>query len=241
MAGMTSTVRDDEIARFDALAARWWDRHGPMRELHAMNPARIQWVAKRLLLSQNRAASADLAGLSILDIGCGAGIAAEAFARRGAVVTAIDAAPEAIAAARRHAQAAGLEIDYQVAAPEQLPARTFDLVVAYEVVEHTPNAATFCRAMLRVARPGGLVALSTLNRTPASWVMAKLGAEYLLRLLPVGTHEWRAFVTPAELAQGLRAAGVTAIETAGLRRNLDGSWEVGRNLSVNYLISGLAS
>lgn len=236
-----SSIRAEEVERFDRLAAQWWDPVGPMRELHRMNPIRTGWVAAQAgrKLHGSRGRDLPLAGHRVLDVGCGAGLASEALARMGARVTGIDAAPAAIEAARHHAAQAGLEIEYRVAPPEALESEEFDLVVAYEVIEHVIDPAAFCRTLARLVRSGGLVALSTLNRTPQSWVMAKLGAEYLLRLLPVGTHDWRAFVTPSELARALREAGLGGIETAGMRRRLDGTWALGDRLDVNYLMAGV--
>jgi 2-polyprenyl-6-hydroxyphenyl methylase/3-demethylubiquinone-9 3-methyltransferase len=236
---MQGTALGAEIAKFDGLAARWWDPAGPMAPLHAMNPLRCGWIAARLARARGRdgAAPDALAGLEILDVGCGAGLAAEALARRGARVTGIDAAGEALAAARAHAAAGGLEIHYREATPEALAAEgsRFDAVIALEVIEHVADRAAFCTALAALVRPGGLVALSTLNRTPRSFLLAKLGAEYLLRLLPIGTHDWRMFVTPAELGAGLRRAGLRVTDLAGMTRGLDGRWRESRDLGVNYL------
>lgn len=230
-----STVSAAEAAKFGAFADRWWDPEGPMRPLHRMNALRTGWIAERV-------AAAGLAwrGLRLLDVGCGAGLAAEDFARRGAAVTAIDASAEAIAAARRHAEQGGVAIDYRIAAPEDLAAEgaAFDVVVALEVIEHVADHAAFLAALAGLTRPGGLVFLSTLNRTARSFLLAKLGAEYLLRLLPVGTHDWRGFVTPAELARGLRRAGLAVTDSAGMTMDpLTGSWRESRDLSVNYLVA----
>jgi 2-polyprenyl-6-hydroxyphenyl methylase/3-demethylubiquinone-9 3-methyltransferase len=204
----SGTAVEAEIRKFGALADRWWDPAGPMRPLHRMNPLRTGWIADRLARAHGRAAR-DLAGLTLLDVGCGAGLASEAFARMGAAVTGLDAAGEALGAARAHAAAGGLDIAYRDGAPEDLAAEgaTFDAVVALEVIEHVEDRAAFLAALAALAKPGGLVFLSTLNRTARSFLMAKLGAEYLLRMLPVGTHDWRMFVTPGELGAGLRGRG----------------------------------
>lgn len=239
-----TTARPEEIARFGALASRWWDRGGPMAPLHAMNPVRCAWVAERVARAAGRGAGGDVAGLRVLDVGCGAGIAAEWFAARGAVVTGLDAAGEALAAARVHAAAGGLDIAYVEGAPEGFApdGGPFDAVLALEVVEHVepgPPRAAFLAALARLARPGGgVVALSTLNRTARSFALAKVGAEYVLRLLPRGTHDWRLFPTPSELGAGLRAAGLRPTEAAGMTYDLAARrWRVGADLGVNYLLA----
>jgi 2-polyprenyl-6-hydroxyphenyl methylase/3-demethylubiquinone-9 3-methyltransferase len=224
------TVTPAEIARFDALAARWWDPDGPMRPLHRMNPARIEWIAART------------AGLPprLLDVGCGAGVAAEAFARRGFEVLGLDPSAPAIEAARAHAAGQDLRLAYRVGAPEDiLPERDrFPLITALEVIEHVPDPPGFVASLAGLLAPGGRMFLSTLNRTPRSFVAAKLAAEYVLRWLPVGTHDWRRFITPGELAVLLRAAGLRVIDTAGLVAHpLTGGWTTSRDLSVNYLIA----
>ena len=234
------TMLGAEIAKFDALAARWWDADGPMKPLHRMNPLRTGWIADRLARRHGRdpAAPDALAGLRLLDVGCGAGLASEAFARHGAVVTGLDAAGAALEAARAHAEASGLAIDYREGLPEDLPdGETFDAVIALEVIEHVADRAAFLTALARVTGPGGAIFLSTLNRTPRSFLMAKVGAEYLLRMLPVGTHDWRMFVTPSELGAGLRQAGFRVTDIAGMTMDrLTGRWRESRDVGVNYLV-----
>ena len=225
-----------EVARFNALASRWWNPSGPMRPLHAMNPARIGWICRR---AARRFPSLD--GVRLLDVGCGAGLAAEALARRGFDVLGIDAAADLIDVARDHA--GGPTPDhrlpaYRVASAEDLAGGrcSLSVITALEVVEHVPDPAAFVRVLVRLLEPGGLLFLSTLNRTRRSFLVAKLGAEYVLRILPVGTHDWRRFIAPSELAASVRSAGARVTETAGLSPGLNG-WRVTRDLGVNYLLA----
>ena len=231
-----ATIDPAEQAKFDALAARWWDPAGPMAPLHAMNPARVGWISG---LAQAQPGFPGWASMRVLDVGCGAGLASESFARLGAAVTGIDAGAEVISAAQAHAAAEGLAITYRQAAPEEIEA-TFDLVLALEVVEHVADRAAFAAALAARCRPGGLVALSTINRTPRSFLFAKVGAEYIARLLPVGTHDYRKFVRPAELASDLRGAGFRVVDQAGLRFDpLRGTWRVGQDVGVNYMMAAV--
>lgn len=235
-----STVDHREIDRFSALAARWWDPNGPMRPLHRLNPARLAYLRSALEthLGLDPQSMRPFAGLKALDVGCGAGLLAEPMARLGAAVTAIDASAELIEAARRHAADAGLSIEYRVCAAETLLAegRRFDAVVSMEVIEHVADADGFLRALVALTRPGGVLALSTLNRTPRAYAMAILGAERLLRWLPAGTHDWRRFVTPAELRRGLKVAGAELLDVRGLTLDLrSGCWRLSDDVAVNYL------
>lgn len=233
------TALPGEIAKFDRLAARWWDPRGPMAPLHAMNPARMGWIIARIARRHGRdpASPAPLAGLLVLDVGCGAGLASEALARAGKSVVGLDRATSALAAARAHAAAGGLAITYREGGVEEvadLP--PFDAVVALEVVEHVADVEAFLVDALSVLRPGGRLFLSTLNRTTKSLLIAKFGAEYLARLLPVGTHDWKRFLKPAELAAHARAAGALVTDIAGMAPMAGiGDWAIGRDVSQNYI------
>lgn len=226
-----ASVSAAEVGRFNALASRWWDPIGPMRPLHAMNPARVGWIYSQIT---RRFPACE--GLRLLDVGCGAGLAAEALSQHGLEVLGIDAAADVIEAARMHAGDRGPA--YRVALADDLLAEglRFPVITALEVIEHVPDPAGFVRVLVKLLEPGGLLVLSTLNRTRRSFVVAKMGAEYVLRLLPVGTHDWRSFLKPPELAMLVRTAGARVAATSGLSPGLNG-WRVTRDLGVNYLLA----
>lgn len=241
-----ASVDPSEIAKFAAMAEAWWDPHGKFRPLHKLNPTRIAFIRDRVAarLGRDPLAGRPLDGLRLLDIGCGGGLLAEPMARLGAQVTGLDAAPRSIAIARAHAAQSGLAIDYRCETVESLAASgdRFDVVLNMEVVEHVADRTAFlgacCDLLARDGvMPGGMMIIATLNRTPKAFAFAIVGAEYLLRWLPRGTHEWRKFVRPSELAAALRPHGVDIVETTGLRYDpLSDGWTLSRDLDVNYMV-----
>jgi 2-polyprenyl-6-hydroxyphenyl methylase / 3-demethylubiquinone-9 3-methyltransferase len=235
------TVDRRDIDRFAAQAASWWDPRGSFRPLHQINPVRIDFIRGELLTHFRRDARSlsPFAGLRLADIGCGGGLVAEPMARLGFAVTGVDADAEAIEVARAHAAASGLAIDYRVADVEVLAAEgeRFDAVLALEIVEHVADRDRFLMALAQLVKPGGMFIGATLNRTPRSFALAIVGAEYLLRWLPPGTHDWNRFARPSEFALPLRRAGLATARLAGL--NYDwrgGGWRVSDDLSVNYML-----
>lgn len=236
------TLDAGEVERFAAMAAGWWDAAGPMAPLHRMNPVRIAYVRDQACrrFGRDPKRPRPLAGLSVLDVGCGGGIATEPLARLGAAVTGIDPTPGLVEVARRHAEEGGLEIAYEESTLEAVADRgdRFDLVLALEVVEHAADVPAFLAALAEATRPGGLVVLATLSRTAASFLSAIVGAEYLLGWLPRGTHRWRSFLTPAELARHLRRVGLRPLDVSGVAYRADrGEFSLARDPSVNYLMS----
>ncbi|MFZ2507866.1 MAG: bifunctional 2-polyprenyl-6-hydroxyphenol methylase/3-demethylubiquinol 3-O-methyltransferase UbiG [Steroidobacteraceae bacterium] len=225
-----ANVDPAEISKFDAAAPRWWDPEGEFRPLHDLNPTRLDYIEAR----------AGLAGRRVLDVGCGGGLLAEGMARRGAQVTASDLAPGALEVARLHALDGGVAVDYRLAAVESLADTepgAFDLVTCLEMLEHVPDPAAVVHALAQLVRPGGDVICSTINRNARSFSLAIVGAEYLLHLLPAGTHQYARLIRPSELARWGRDAGLALVDLAGLEYN---PWSrkarVGADTSVNYLI-----
>lgn len=225
----------EELARFGKLAHRWWDPDGEARPLHDLNPVRLGWVGARTTLR----------GARVADVGCGGGLLSEALAQAGASVTAIDLAPEVIEVARLHLHetravaGAALDVDYRLCAAgalaRDLPA-AFDVVCCMELIEHVPDPAALVADLAALLKPGGKLFLSTLNRTPTSFLAAIIGAEYVARLLPRGTHDYRRFLRPSELAALLRRAGMTLDELAGIAYNpLNRTARLSRHTAVNYL------
>ena len=210
--GTPHNYHQAELDKFAALANRWWDPDGPQRALHVLNPVRLDYVRQRL-------APNGLQGRHVLDVGCGGGLLSEALARAGAQVTAIDLAPELVKVARLHTLESGVQVDYQVKAVEALAAErpgSFDAITCMEMLEHVPDPAAIIAACATLLRPGGRLFLSTLNRTPAAFALAIVGAEYVARLLPRGTHRYADFIKPSELASWLREAGLQIEDVSGL-------------------------
>lgn len=240
--GARDTVDPAEVEKFSALAEDWWDPQGRSRALHRLNPTRIAYLRDRACARFGRDPLGDrpLRGLSVLDVGCGGGLATEPLARLGAEVTGLDATPAAIEVARAHAAEQGLAIDYRRATAAELLAegRQFDLVVALEIVEHVAEPADFLADCAGLVRPGGGFALSTFNRTGKAFLLGIVAAEYLLRWVPAGTHDWRRFLRPSEVAAGLRPHGLAVRDVQGLVYNpLTEGWRLSRrDLDVSYLL-----
>ncbi|NQV54226.1 MAG: bifunctional 2-polyprenyl-6-hydroxyphenol methylase/3-demethylubiquinol 3-O-methyltransferase UbiG [Rhodospirillales bacterium] len=241
-----STVSDAETEHFSRLARHWWDEDGEFAALHKINPARIQFVRDQLCshFGRDPAASRPFAGLNIIDIGCGGGLMAEPLTRLGAAVTGLDASDESIRIALTHAAGQGLEINYQTSSPEafaqNLPAglKGFDAVVNMEVIEHAEDPEGFVIVCADLVRPGGIFLAATLNRTLKSLALAKFAAEYVLRWVPPGTHDWRKFVRPSEFAAYLRKSGLSPDAFKGISyAPLDGTWSLTDDLDVNYLLA----
>jgi 2-polyprenyl-6-hydroxyphenyl methylase/3-demethylubiquinone-9 3-methyltransferase len=236
----TASVDPDETAKFAAMADAWWNPHGEFRALHKLNPTRIAFVRDRIAvhLGRDPLGVRPLADLSLLDVGCGGGLLAEPMARLGARVTGIDAVERNIHVARLHAARADLAIDYRVATPEELAEAgvQFDVILNMEVVEHVADRAAFLAACCALLASTGLMFIATINRTAKAFALAIVGAEYVLRWLPIGTHDWRRFVRPSELAAGLRPHGVELAEIAGVTYDpLSDRWLLARDLDVNYM------
>ncbi|GAA5076599.1 bifunctional 3-demethylubiquinone 3-O-methyltransferase/2-octaprenyl-6-hydroxy phenol methylase [Roseibacterium beibuensis] len=239
------TVDASEIAKFEAMAAEWWDPHGKFKPLHEMNPVRLDYITTQIAAEFGRDLTADkpFEGLRLLDIGCGGGLLSEPMARLGATVIGADAAERNIPVAKIHAEQSGLEIDYRHTTAEALAAagEQFDVVLNMEVVEHVADPLAYLTACRQLLKPGGLMVCSTLNRNPKSFAMAIVGAEYIMRWLPKGTHEWSKFITPDELYDLIRNAGLDPVDRKGFVFNpIAWSWSISdRDLSVNYVTASI--
>lgn len=224
-------VDRSEIAKFEELAHRWWDRDSEFKPLHDINPLRANWIDQR----------SPVAGLRLVDVGCGGGILAEAMAQRGAIVTGIDMGEAPLAVARLHQLESGVSVDYRHSTAEQLAAEhpgQFDVVTCLEMLEHVPDPGSVIRACATLCKPGGHLYFSTINRNPKAWLFAVVGAEYLLRLLPRGTHDYAKFIRPSELASWLRDADLQLTEMTGMTYNpLTKHYRLDpRDVDVNYLV-----
>ena len=233
-----TNVDPAEIEKFSALASRWWDPNSEFKPLHAINPLRLNWI-KSHIDAQNPANA--IQGLSVLDVGCGGGILAEAMAQSGAQVKGIDLADRSLTVARLHSLESGVTVDYESISTEDLalrePAR-FDVVTCMEMLEHVPDPSSVVKACADLVKPGGWVFFSTLNRNPKSFLFAIIGAEYILKLLPKGTHQWDAFIKPSELSQASRLAGLQVVDMIGMTYNpFTQVYRLSSDTSVNYLLA----
>lgn len=244
-ATLTDTRDPAEIAKFEAMAAEWWDPEGKFKPLHMLHPTRMEYITRQVAAEFGRDLNDDapFAGLRVLDIGCGGGLVSEPMARLGADVVGADAAERNIPVARIHAEQSGLQIDYRHTTAEDLAAagEQFDVVLNMEVVEHVASPIAYLTACQQLLKPGGLHVCSTINRNPKSFAMAIVGAEYIMRWLPKGTHEWSKFITPDELYQLLRDAGLDPVDRMGFVFNpVTWSWGLSdRDLSVNYVTASV--
>lgn len=236
-----TTVDPEDVARFSAIADEWWDPNGKFRPLHKFNPTRLSFIRECLCdhFGLDPEIDKPLMGLNILDIGCGGGLISEPLCRMGATMTSIDAGEKNIKTAMVHAEAQGLEIDYRCVYPENLASEglSFDVVLNLEVIEHVADVPAFLKACSSLVRPGGAMVGATLNRTVKSFMMAKVGAEYVMRWLPRGTHDFSQFVKPSEFSEGLRENGLSVTRLNGMTFHpLRDSWSLTDDLSVNYVL-----
>ncbi len=246
-AAKPSTIDADEVAQFSAIAEQWWDERGKFAPLHRMNPVRLAYLRERIeghfgrLTGPDSDPATPLKNLQLLDVGCGGGLICEPLARLGATVTGIDASAKNIGVAQTHATEVGLTVDYRATTAEALAdtGAQYDVVLALEIIEHVADIALFYDALTALVKPGGLILLSTMNRTAKAFAMAIVGAEYVLRWLPRGTHDWNKFVKPSEMADSLNKRGFESPTPTGIVFNpLSGKFSLNPNdLDVNYLLS----
>ncbi|MEM8622619.1 MAG: bifunctional 2-polyprenyl-6-hydroxyphenol methylase/3-demethylubiquinol 3-O-methyltransferase UbiG [Pseudomonadota bacterium] len=241
--GASASADPAELAKFEAMAAEWWDPDGKFRPLHMMQPCRLGYAVAQIAAAHGRdpREKQPFKGLKLLDIGCGGGLLCEPMVRLGAEVTGVDPAARNIPVARLHAEQSGLEIDYRVASAEDLLAEglTFDVVLNMEVVEHVPDPRAYIAACAGLLAPGGVMVASTISRSLKALALAKIGAEYVLRWLPVGTHDWRKFIMPEELTEMLTSAGLSPLDASGFVFNpVAWEWRLSEtDLSVNYAVA----
>lgn len=242
---ITDTVDTAEVARFEAMAAEWWDPSGKFKPLHMLNPTRLDYIVAQVAaeFGRDRRADRPFAGLRVLDIGCGGGLLCEPMARLGADVVGADAAEGNIPVAKLHAAQSGLTIDYRHTTAEALAAagEQFDVILNMEVIEHVADTSGYMAACAALLKPGGLMICSTLNRTARSFALAIIGAEHVMRWLPKGTHDWNRFITPTELAALITVAGLDQVDSKGFAFNpITWSWRISdRDLSVNYVTASV--
>ena len=241
MSETASTVNDAEIAKFTAMAEEWWDPKGKFKPLHKFNPVRLGYIREHLIRQFGRDPQSirPFEGLRILDVGCGGGLLCEPLTRLGATVTGVDAAERNIAIARIHAEKSGLAIDYRATTSEALVAagERYDVVLNMEVVEHVDNVPLYMKSCADLVAPGGLMFTATLNRTARSWALAIIGAEYVLRWLPRGTHDWKKFLTPDEIKAQLQRNGLKVTDETGVTFNpLADEWRMSPDMAVNYMV-----
>jgi 2-polyprenyl-6-hydroxyphenyl methylase/3-demethylubiquinone-9 3-methyltransferase len=241
MTNGATTIDPAEVARFERIAETWWDPKGPMGTLHKFNPVRLAFIRDEACrrFGRDPRSPRSLEGLAILDVGCGGGVLSEPLARLGARVTGLDPAPTNIQVAKLHAERSGIAVDYRGETVEAVVARgeSFDMVLAMEVVEHVADVQAFVTACGQAVKPGGALAMATINRTLRAFALAIVGAEYVLGWLPRGTHQWEKFVTPEELTLAIEAAGLAVTERQGVVYNpLRDQWSLSRDMAVNYML-----
>ena len=238
-----TTIDPEDVARFSAIADEWWDPDGKFKPLHRFNPIRLHYIRDRICthFGRDKQSLRPFAGLRLLDVGCGGGLISEPLARMGADVTGIDASERNIRTAQVHAEQCSLDISYRSTTVEEIAAtgESYDAVISLEVVEHVADVDLFLDGCAALTADNGAIALATLNRTPKSFALGIVGAEYIMRWLPRGTHKWKKFVRPSELARGLRRNGITVEDISGLTFNpLNSEWQVSGDVSVNYVLFG---
>ena len=238
-----TTIDPEDVARFSAIADEWWDPDGKFKPLHRFNPIRLHYIRDRICthFGRDKQSLRPFAGLRLLDVGCGGGLISEPLARMGADVTGIDASERNIRTAQVHAEQGSLDISYHSTTVEEIAAtgESYDAVISLEVVEHVADVDLFLDGCAALTADNGAIALATLNRTPKSFALGIVGAEYIMRWLPRGTHNWKKFVRPSELARGLRRNGITVDDISGLTFNpLNSEWRVSEDVSVNYVLFG---